>query len=41
MTLDDLITAAPWIIFGIGLSAVWIRLLRSRHASSHHPGPGR
>ncbi len=38
MMRDDLITAAPWIIFGTGLSAVWIRLLRSRHTSRHQPG---
>ena len=38
MTGNDLIVAAPWIIFGAGLSAVWIRLLRARHASRHRPG---
>jgi hypothetical protein len=38
MMRDDLITAAPWIIFGTGLAAVWIRLLRSRRASKHQPG---
>jgi hypothetical protein len=38
MTGNDLIVAAPWIIFGAGLSAVWIRLLRARHASGHRPG---
>jgi hypothetical protein len=37
MTGNDLIVAAPWIIFGAGLSAVWIRLLRARHASMHRP----
>ena len=40
MTGNDLIVAAPWIIFGAGLSVVWIRLLRSRQASRHQPeGP--
>lgn len=37
MTGNNLIVAAPWIIFGAGLSLVWIRLLRSRHASRHQP----
>src|SRR5258707_1137393 len=41
MTGNDLIVAAPWIIFGAGLSAVWIRLLRARHASRHRPGRSR
>jgi hypothetical protein len=35
MTGNDLIVVAPWIIFGGGLSVVWIRLLQSRHASRH------
>ena len=39
MTRDDLITAAPWIAFGIGLSAIGIRLLRTRRAGG--PGPGK
>lgn len=39
MTRDDLITAAPWIAFGIGLSAIAIRLLRTRRAAG--PGPGK
>jgi len=37
MTGNDLIVAAPWIIFGAGLSAVWIRLLRARHATRYRP----
>lgn len=37
MTPDDLITAVPWIIFGTGLSAVCVRLLRARHAVGHEP----
>jgi hypothetical protein len=39
MTPDDLIIAIPWIIFGIGLSAIGIRLLGARHAAG--PGPGK
>ena len=35
MTASDLIVAAPWIIFGIGLLVLLIRLLRSRYASRH------
>jgi hypothetical protein len=38
MAQDDLTMAAPWIIFGTGLSAVWIRLLRARQAAGHEPG---
>ena len=38
MTRDNLITAAPWIIFSAGLSALWIRLLRPRRALKHQPG---
>ena len=37
MTGNDLIVVAPWIIFGAGLSVVWIRLLQSRRASRHQP----
>jgi len=37
MTLDDLIIAAPWIIFGAALCAVGIRLLAGRRAGG--PGP--
>jgi len=40
MTGNDLIVAAPWIIFGAGLSTVWIRLLRARQASRHQPRTG-
>jgi hypothetical protein len=29
MTRSNLIIAAPWIVFGIGLSVLCIRLLRS------------
>lgn len=35
MTASDLIVAVPWIIFSIGLLALLIRLLRSRHESRH------
>jgi hypothetical protein len=33
MTGSDLIVAAPWIVFGIGLSLLCLRLLRSRRSS--------
>jgi hypothetical protein len=33
MTGTDLIVAAPWIIFAVGLSMVCIRLLRARRAA--------
>ncbi|HJY59930.1 MAG TPA: TraR/DksA C4-type zinc finger protein [Streptosporangiaceae bacterium] len=32
MTGSDLIVAAPWILFAIGLAVIYIRLLRARHA---------
>jgi hypothetical protein len=35
---NDLIVAAPWIIFAAGLSAVWIQLLRARHVARRRPG---
>ena len=38
MTVNDLIVAAPRITFGAGLSAVWIRLLRSGRTSRPQPG---
>jgi hypothetical protein len=38
MTGIDLIAAAPWAFFGVVLSAVCIRLLRSRRAEPRH-GP--
>lgn len=38
MTGNDLIVAAPWIIFGAALSSVCIRLLRSRRAAGQQPG---
>ena len=38
MTGIDLIAAAPWVLFGVVLSAVCIRLLRSRRAALRH-GP--
>jgi hypothetical protein len=38
MTGNDLIVAAPWIIFGAALLAVCIRLLRSRRAAGQQPG---
>jgi hypothetical protein len=31
MTGTDLIVLAPWIVFGVGLAAICILLLRSRH----------
>jgi len=31
MTGDDLIVAAPWVIFGAALTAIFLRLLRLRH----------
>jgi len=31
MTGSDLIVLAPWIVFGVGLAAICILLLRSRH----------
>jgi len=31
MTGIDLIVLAPWIVFGVGLAAICILLLRSRH----------
>jgi hypothetical protein len=37
MTLNDLIIATPWIIFGAALCAVGIRLLAGRRAGG--PGP--
>jgi hypothetical protein len=35
--MTDLIVALPWIIFGIVLSCVCIRLLRSRGAHRRRP----
>ena len=32
MTRSDLIVAAPWIVFAVGLALISIRLLRARHA---------
>jgi len=29
MTVSDLIVAAPWIIFGVALSVLCVRLIRS------------
>jgi hypothetical protein len=37
MTGIDLIAVTPWILFGVVLSAVCIRLLRSRRAGPRHP----
>ena len=34
MTGTDLIVAAPWIVFGIALLALLVRLFRARRASS-------
>ena len=36
MTGIDLIAVAPWVLFGAVLSAVCIRLLRSRRAEPRH-----
>jgi len=33
MTGSDVIVAIPWVIFGIALLVLCIRLLRSRHGS--------
>jgi hypothetical protein len=37
MTGIDLIVAAPWILFAIGLAVIYIRLLRARHAGRQPP----
>ena len=37
MTGSDLIVAAPWILFAIGLAIIYIRLLRVRHAGRQPP----
>jgi hypothetical protein len=36
MNGSDLIVAAPWIIFGIGLLVMCIRLLRSHRSHRSH-----
>lgn len=33
MTGNDLIMLVPWIIFGAGLTVIFLRLLRLRHPS--------
>jgi hypothetical protein len=35
MTGSDLIVAAPWIAFAIGLAVLVVRLLRVRHGGHH------
>lgn len=40
MTGMDLIAVAPWVLFGVILSAVCARLLRIRHAVPRHPPAG-
>jgi hypothetical protein len=37
MTGSDLIVAAPWIIFGVGLAVLCIRLLRARRSAPRSP----
>jgi hypothetical protein len=37
MSGSDLIVAAPWIAFGIGLLVLCIQLFRSRRASTQQP----
>ena len=37
MTGTDLIVAAPWIAFAVGLAAICLVLLRSRRASEPPP----
>jgi hypothetical protein len=42
MTGSDLIVAAPWIAFAIGLAVLVVRLLRVRHGGrqpARRPGP--
>jgi hypothetical protein len=44
MTGSDLIVAAPWILFAIGLAVIYVRLRRARHAGRQPPrqsGPHR
>ena len=38
MTESFLIVVAPWIIFGVCLTAVCIRLLRARRPGERSPG---
>jgi hypothetical protein len=40
MTGSDLIVLAPWILFGVGVSAVVLRLCRSGCSSPRAPAPG-
>jgi hypothetical protein len=35
MTGSDLIVAAPWIAFAIGVAVLVVRLLRVRHSGRH------
>jgi hypothetical protein len=39
MTGSDLIVLAPWILFGAGLTVIFLRLLRSRPPSRCPPAP--
>jgi len=41
MSGSDLIVAAPWIVFGIGLLVLLVRLLRSRRASARRSARSR
>lgn len=34
MTASDLIVAAPWIIFGVCLAVMFVRMRRARRSSS-------
>jgi hypothetical protein len=40
MTGSDLIVLAPWILFGVGVSAVVFRLCRPGCSSRHASPPG-
>src|SRR5690348_10321992 len=45
MTISDVLVAAPWIVFGVALAVICIRLLGSRGASGRQrrqsrPSPG-
>jgi hypothetical protein len=41
MTDSFLLVVAPWIIFGVCLTVLCIRLLRARRAGERSPGPRR
>jgi hypothetical protein len=38
MTVSFLIVVAPWIIFGVCLALLFIRLLRARRPDERSPG---